>query len=660
MTSKRNIRIFKSLSIALPFVLVLAIELILKYSGLVPSLDLFIDDPKHEGYMVQNPYFSKRYFSDINKATVGFQEPFKKNKDANTFRIVVQGASTAVGFPYFHNGSFHRMLRYRLEQSWPDKNVEVINVALTAINSYTLADQAKEIIAIHPDAVLIYAGHNEYYGALGVAASGSDLISHIRLRANKLALVQVLNSLIYRVEENSKETKTNNLMEKMAEDAMIIKNSKRYRRGLDQFARNMDKLMLAYKKSGLPVFISTIASNIKDQPPFESVSMVEGAGETVKRLLDEAENHIENGDHKAAGGLLMEALELDSGYADTQFAIGRLCFFGGEFNKAKRAFMKAKELDALRFRAPDQINVEIGQLAQKYQAELVDANALLEAKADQGIIGQELMLEHLHPNLLGNGLIAEAFYESLIHYFGKDDPLIYQPYTDFIAQYPATVVDTLVGDYATQLMKEQWPFNIPTDPSKKRGASRPEEIAGMMLVDQASWDEGMEMLYQYYQSKNQQEKMLKVAEATTLEHPLNMTICATTAQLFTTMGDYQKAVFYFKKAFQSEPNALLARKIAQAYIQQGQLRKAAKYLGISKQLDNSDKIAPLAIASIEEIEKAKIASEYQRGSIDPLISLAINYLKLEVSDTAYYYLLKAKALDPQHPTVLKLDQYFNE
>ena len=72
-----------------------------------------------------------------------------------------------MGFPYPNNISFQRMLKYQLQKTNPDKDIEIINLALTAINSYTFYDFAQELVHFEPDAIFIYGGHNEYYGALG-------------------------------------------------------------------------------------------------------------------------------------------------------------------------------------------------------------------------------------------------------------------------------------------------------------------------------------------------------------------------------------------------------------------------------------------------------------------------------------------------------------
>ena len=44
---------------------------------------------------------------------------------------------------------------------------------MAAVSSYVLLDFADEIIAQQPDAVMIYAGHNEYLGIGGVGSSNS-------------------------------------------------------------------------------------------------------------------------------------------------------------------------------------------------------------------------------------------------------------------------------------------------------------------------------------------------------------------------------------------------------------------------------------------------------------------------------------------------------
>ncbi len=82
--------------------------------------------------------------------------------------------------------------------------------------------------------------------------------------------------------------------------------------------------------------------------------------------------------------------------------------------QARNRFAAAKDLDALRFRAPSELNALIPQLCRKYkQAHLVDAKAAFECRSAQHIIGNELLLEHVHPKLEGYAVLSDAFYRSM-------------------------------------------------------------------------------------------------------------------------------------------------------------------------------------------------------------------------------------------------------
>src|SRR5450631_158064 len=201
VSGKRK-RLFKVIAILLPFLILLLIEISLRIFHYGDNLNLFIEARDRSDYLVLNPAASKRYFTNVAFAPTGNSELFRKNKENATIRLFVLGESTTIGYPYFHNGSFHRWLLYRLMHEFPDRNFEVINLSLTAVNSYTVLGFAKELVKYHPDAVLIYSGHNEYYGTLGVASTNSvgnsPGIIKLLLVLRQLRIVQLLSNLIER------------------------------------------------------------------------------------------------------------------------------------------------------------------------------------------------------------------------------------------------------------------------------------------------------------------------------------------------------------------------------------------------------------------------------------------------------------------------------
>src|SRR3712207_5121661 len=168
--SRRRRIAFTAITLALPLLLLLLLELGLGLGGYGASYPLFVEHRPQPEYLTLNPDVARRYFRQEFVPTPEV-EFFRARKQPGTFRIVFQGESSAQGFPYGHGGAPSRMLQQRLQATFPEKRIEVINTALTAITSYVLLDLADEIIAQHPDAVMIYTGHNEYYGVFGVGST---------------------------------------------------------------------------------------------------------------------------------------------------------------------------------------------------------------------------------------------------------------------------------------------------------------------------------------------------------------------------------------------------------------------------------------------------------------------------------------------------------
>ena len=141
MTRKREL-VFKMVAILSPLAMLAVIEFVLRLVGYGHDLSLFTKDPARKGYLVMNQHVSEKYFSKQQNATFGNFEAFLEKKSPGTFRIFVLGESTTIGYPYMHNGSFHRWLQYRLMHTYPERDFELVNLSLTAVNSHTVLDFA--------------------------------------------------------------------------------------------------------------------------------------------------------------------------------------------------------------------------------------------------------------------------------------------------------------------------------------------------------------------------------------------------------------------------------------------------------------------------------------------------------------------------------------
>ena len=623
--SKQRAQWFKITAILLPFLLLFTLEGVLRLVSYGKDYPLFVADANSPTSWVMNPEVSEKYFSNNANATIGYQEPFPMEKGTNTFRIFVLGASTAVGYPYLHNGSFHRHLQHRLNRTFPDKTIEVTNLALTAVNSYTVLDFAEQLVDYQPDAVLIYAGHNEYYGALGVgsttAIGSSPALVRLMLQLRELRVVQLLTNTLHLFKPTASPSDLQeNLMKRMTAEQSIAYNSDLYQKGIQQYKANLTAALSILDEHEIPTFISTLVSNEKDLTPFVSDSIQEESS------------------------------------ANYFYQLGQKAYQQADFSVAKQHFIKAKELDMLRFRAPEAMNDVIRELTKQFlQVYLVDARAHLESSIPHRIVGNEVLLEHVHPNQLGYSLIADAFYQRLRkeNIIDADWELASDWKTAYQAM-PITEVDSLKGAYEIMILKEGWPFYEPITDLDTANRSLPEAIAGALAVQQISWEEAMERLYQhYYQNKNYPEA-LKVAEAITLEHPHEAQFFTKAAGLALQLNDITKASYLFQRALTLEKSAVLARKIAINFIKADALEAALPYLQYITKQESGDMMSFRLISAIKSVQSLSERRSSVTDDAKTLIRLAENYLLLGKQDIAKEYLESVLNQDSTNPQALKL------
>ncbi|MFO8192131.1 MAG: tetratricopeptide repeat protein, partial [Bacillota bacterium] len=123
-----------------------------------------------------------------------------------------------------------------------------------------------------------------------------------------------------------------------------------------------------------------------------------------------------SGDWQGALDAYEQAGAIDDGYADLAFCRAR-CLKGlGRIEDARQAFEEARDLDTLRFRADSSIEKAIRDAAGALGGQgvhLCDLTAALEEKAQDGLLGDDLLLDHVHLNFRGNFLAALAAMERI-------------------------------------------------------------------------------------------------------------------------------------------------------------------------------------------------------------------------------------------------------
>lgn len=660
--SKKRIMLFKGISIILvPLLILLLLEFSLRVFHYGNSFSLFVDYNGDADYLTLNPDASKKYFTDQEIATTGNKEIFKKKKDNNTLRIFVLGESTTIGYPYFHNGSFHRWLQYRLTHTFPDKKFEIINLSLTAVNSYTVLGFAKELVNYEPDAVLIYTGHNEYYGALGAASTqniGSNpYITNLILKLRDLRLAQLVINLYERMKitlGTGNVADGGSRMKLMVANQDIPYQSAVYKNGVNQFRSNMDAIMNLFSKQHIPLFVSNLVSNEKDLKPFISFKpdSIKQPGFKTNFIL--GQKAFEAKDLNTATAYFKKADQLYNTNALCNYYLGQLAYQQGDFMQAKKYFAKAKDLDGLRFRAPEQFNEILKQLCNKYPAvHLVDVKTAFETAADHHIIGAGLTVDHVHPNLKGYAIMSDAFYEAL-----KKEQIFNLTgvkeitFTQLLHQMPPNPVDSLAGVYRILNLKKRWPYNDPHSGDSVKIETQEETMAYDLAFKNIKWANIMNHLYDYYINDHQLLKARNVLENLSLEYPTDADLYNRIAMISGELKDNDNILFNFKKSFSLAPSFDKARYIFVNYLKLDEPAEAIPYINYAINNNTSGFNLNAVKSYTEQIMRLQQQYAKDTSSIPVALQIATAYFKMDNSDGAIKYAGKVLRSDSKNTTAL--------
>ncbi len=169
--NKKNF--FYSIIILLPILFIILLEFLLQIFNYGVDLSIVAKvERSGKEYYTLNQYVGKRYFKENRfYYRKGIHDFFEVDKKPNTIRVFCFGASTTAGFPFEYNAIPSEFLRTRLVSALPSKNIEVINTAIAATNSFTVAEFADKLTEYKPDLYIIYMGQNEFYGAFGVGST---------------------------------------------------------------------------------------------------------------------------------------------------------------------------------------------------------------------------------------------------------------------------------------------------------------------------------------------------------------------------------------------------------------------------------------------------------------------------------------------------------
>jgi len=532
-SSKKTPRWFYVVLILLPVVIVILLEFSLRLFNYGRTYDQWI--PAGEGRLTLNPEIAFRYFYNTDRVPSANHNYYDEIKKENSYRVFVMGGSSAAGFPYSPNGAFSRYIRKRLELLYPERKIEVVNIAMSAINSYALRDMLPGVLEKEPDLIIIYAGHNEYYGALGVGSvetlGDTRFIVNTVIWLNRFKTFELLRDAVKSVSGwfSTPVKSDGTLMARMSQRQLIPFNSEKFYSGINQYEGNLRDILEMAKENNVPIILGRLVSNLKDQKPFESIREVEYP--PADEIFSKAQYQSSSGNAASADSL----------------------------------FRLAKDLDALRWRAPEKVNQIIENLGKEFSYPVVNLDSVFNAESVSGIVGDDLITDHLHPNLRGFQIIGREIFDKGLELgifpdgYRKDYSLQAQD-SITLSRYEFTKLDSTIALFQIIILKSDWPYTKVkiSDQEKLKlldMQTYTDTLAYLVGKGDLSWEAAHLKLAQSKLVNGDLESFLKEISTATDEYPFDPYPYEFTAQLLVNIKNFEKAYHYLTKLNELQPGA---------------------------------------------------------------------------------------------------------
>jgi tetratricopeptide (TPR) repeat protein len=395
------------------------LEIGLRVASVGTPSELFLPAEGDPDYLLTNPNFAGVYFVPGHARTMKVRY-IRRQKRPETYRIFVLGGSAAVGYPENRTG-FSRKLEVLLRRTFPDLEIEVVNLATAAINSYVVWDIAQHSIEYDPDLFLVYLGNTEVIGPFGPLQKTPLPIEDVD---SICALVSVkrlrLAQLVARWTSGGAGSRWRGMQAFMGDPMRA--SDPRLRTVYANFRRNLEDIRMLAHETGTAIVFGSVVTRLVDFAPFASAHR-EDLGDADlgrwRRHYEIGSAHLAQGDFDAAASEFEAALRVDAQHADTHFRLGRAYQASGDRDRGEAAFVSARDLDTLRFRADSTINASIEAVASDDATARVGFVDVVDATPDE-LMGDELLLDHVHFSSAGNDWLARTFYGAVVEIISNE------------------------------------------------------------------------------------------------------------------------------------------------------------------------------------------------------------------------------------------------
>jgi hypothetical protein len=337
------------------------------------------------------------------------------------YRIVVLGGSSALGEPYRPWLSVGQIVAWQLQQAAPDRRVECDVIAWLG---ESLEQQHRKLAGIRrrPDAVIIYSGHNEFVARFENGREERDPgvdeepRGWLLRRAYRASLHSPSCRLAYEIISKNRLDEPPPMAGRHQLIDPPICSPSEAADILADFRRRLEAIVAYCERIGaLPILIIPPANESGFEPSRSTLP----ASATIadRRWVVEtfqAARAAEATDPARAAAGYTALLERQPRFAEAHFRLARLLERAGETYEAGEHYQLALDHDGLPIRCPAPFRAAYREVASRHpRCILVDGRRELAAISPNGLIGDRVIQDAHHPNLVGYTALAGAVLREL-------------------------------------------------------------------------------------------------------------------------------------------------------------------------------------------------------------------------------------------------------
>lgn len=350
-------------------------------------------------------------------------ESFDAVKPRGEFRIFCLGGSTVQGRPFAKETSYTTWLELSLRAADPSHPWRVINCGGTSYASYRLAEVMQELQGYQPDLFLIDMSHNEF-----LEDRTYQHIKHVPkfIRrplelASGLRIFGLVRSAVVALGGRSWTPEKPIL-------GPAVEAKLDYRGGLetyhhdetwrqdviDHFEFNLRRMVRMAQEARVPVILMNPVYNL-DTPPFKSEHRP-GLSTEDRRRFEACWNEARQSYGKnlpRAIERLQEAIAIDDQHAGIHYALAKCYQQLDRMEEARRSFLDAKETDVCPLRILEPMSQSLFDVGRETGTPVIDLVDLFSERSRGGILGDDWLVDHVHPSIRGHQLVASVVVDEM-------------------------------------------------------------------------------------------------------------------------------------------------------------------------------------------------------------------------------------------------------